>query len=77
MTTRKQISLEGTEIGERIRALRQALGLTQEQLAARLGVSFPTVNRWENNHAKPSPLAMEKIEALAKRLNKTNQGKGA
>ena len=73
MTARKQISLEGTEIGERIRVLRQALGLTQEQLAARLGVSFPTVNRWENNHAKPSPLAMEKIEALAKWLNQADQ----
>ncbi|MBW4661070.1 MAG: helix-turn-helix domain-containing protein [Drouetiella hepatica Uher 2000/2452] len=73
MTARKQMALEGTEIGERIRELRQALGLTQEQLAARLGVSFPTVNRWENKHAKPSPLAMEKIEALAKRLHKAEQ----
>ena len=70
MTARKQITSDSGEIGERIRALRQALGLTQEQLATRLGVSFPTVNRWENNHAKPSPLAMEKIEALAKRLIK-------
>ena len=58
------------DVGDRIRELRQALGLTQEKFAAKLGVTFPTVNRWENKHAKPSPLAMEKIEALAKRLGK-------
>ena len=55
------------EIGNLIRTLRQELGLTQEKFAAKLGVTFPTVNRWENNHATPSPLALEKIQALAKR----------
>lgn len=58
------------EIGDRIRQLRQALGLTQEKFAAKLGVTFPTVNRWENKRANPSPLAMEKIEAIAKQLSR-------
>lgn len=44
--------------------LREQLGLTQEKLAARLGVAFPTVNRWENGHTQPSPLALRQIEAL-------------
>ncbi|MCY7272184.1 MAG: helix-turn-helix domain-containing protein [Phormidesmis sp. CAN_BIN44] len=61
------------DVGDLIRELRQALGLTQEKFAAKLGVRFPTVNRWQNKHAKPSPLAMEKIEALAKRLGKTGK----
>lgn len=61
------------EIGILIRSLRQDLGLTQEKFAAKLGVTFPTVNRWENKHAKPSPLAMEKLEALAKRLEKAGK----
>ena len=61
------------EIGILIRSLRQDLGLTQEKFAAKLGVTFPTVNRWENNHANPSPLALEKIEALAKRLGRGNR----
>jgi len=47
-----------------IRELREQTGLTQEKFAAKLGVTFPTINRWENGRAKPSPLAMEKIEAL-------------
>lgn len=32
-----------------IRTRRQALGLTQEGLAARLGVSAPAVNKWERS----------------------------
>ncbi|WP_028324410.1 helix-turn-helix domain-containing protein [Desulfatirhabdium butyrativorans] len=47
-----------------VRELRELTGLTQEKFAARLGVTFPTINRWENNRAKPSPLALEKIESL-------------
>lgn len=51
------------EAGKLIRELRLLIGLTQEQFAARLGVTYPTINRWENGRSKPSPLALEKIEA--------------
>jgi putative transcriptional regulator len=47
-----------------VRELRNLLGLTQEKLAARLGVTFLTINRWENGRAKPSPLALKGIEDL-------------
>ena len=47
-------TIEGTEkeaahmkINDVIRTRRQALGLTQEALAERLGVSGPAVNKWE------------------------------
>jgi transcriptional regulator with XRE-family HTH domain len=33
-------------------------------MAARLGVTFPNINRWENGRAKPSPLALKQIEDL-------------
>jgi len=33
-----------------------------------LGVSFSTVNEWENNKRKPSPLAMRQIEMLIKEI---------
>lgn len=56
------------EIGELIRSLRQELGLTQEKFAAKLGVTFPTVNRWESKRVQPSPLALEKIEAIVQQL---------
>ena len=47
-----------------VRELRERTGLTQEKFAARLGVTFPTINRWENGRARPSPLAMQRIEDL-------------
>jgi transcriptional regulator with XRE-family HTH domain len=47
-----------------VRELRKRTGLTQEKFAAKLGVTFPTINRWENGRTKPSPLAMQKIQEL-------------
>jgi transcriptional regulator with XRE-family HTH domain len=47
-----------------IKHRRIALGLTQEQFAAKIGVTFSTVNRWENNKTKPSPLALQRIKEL-------------
>jgi DNA-binding transcriptional regulator YiaG len=47
-----------------IRELRKRLGLTQEEFAHAVAVTFSTVNRWENGHAKPSKLARRAIEAL-------------
>lgn len=52
------------DMAKLIRKLRERLGLTQEKFAAKLGVTFPTINRWENGRAKPSPLALQKIEEL-------------
>ncbi len=46
---------------DRVRRLRVEHELTQERLAELLGVSFATVNRWENAQAQPSPLAWEKF----------------
>ena len=40
-------------IGQRIRALREARGLTQAELAARLGVSDKAVSTWENDTYTP------------------------
>ncbi|MEW8287507.1 MAG: helix-turn-helix transcriptional regulator [Candidatus Thiodiazotropha endolucinida] len=53
-----------------IRELRSALGLTQEQFAAKIGVTFSTVNRWENGRGVPSPLAMRQIDDLIKLTEK-------
>ena len=47
-----------------IRRLRTRLGLSQQQLADRLGVSFATVNRWENGHTKPYRWLGERLHQL-------------
>ena len=51
-----------------VRELRKRTGLTQEKFAAKLGVTFPTINRWENGRTRPSPLAMQKIEELLRKM---------
>ena len=60
--------IEESELARKIKELRSKLGLTQEQFAAKVGVTFSTVNRWENGKGKPSPLAMRQIEELMERI---------
>ena len=59
---------EQLEITKLIRETRQRLGLTQEQFALKLGVSYQSVNRWENGRTKPLPLAMKQIKQMLKRM---------
>jgi putative transcriptional regulator len=50
-----------------VRALRRRLGMSQEKFAAEIGVSFSTVNRWENAHRRPSPLSWRAVQEFARR----------
>ncbi len=40
-------------IGNKIKSLRKQRGMTQEQLASSIGISFQAVSKWENNIALP------------------------
>jgi len=73
MAIKKTPVIHQPEIGKLIRELRLLIGLTQEQFATELGVVYPTVNRWENGHSKPSPLAMQKIETLLQQMGNHGQ----
>ena len=44
---------------ELIKSIRVQLGITQEQLAHKLNVSFSTINRWENGHTIPKKLGQK------------------
>lgn len=52
------------QLASKIRQCRGRKGLTQEQLARKIGVSLNTVQRWESGKTTPSPLAMEKLQSL-------------
>lgn len=52
-------------IGERIRARRTELGLTQEQLAAGLDVSYQQIQKYESGASR---IAASRLVALAARL---------
>ena len=60
--------MDQQDTSKMIRELRAALALTQEQFAAKIGVTYSTINRWENDKGKPSPLAMLRIKQLQKKL---------
>lgn len=47
------------DFGLLIKCVRKELGLSQEQLARELNISFSTVNRWENGKSNPSQMAKE------------------
>jgi type I restriction enzyme M protein len=57
-----------SSVSRTLRAIRSELDLTQEELGARLGVSFATVNRWEGGASKPQKAAHDRIRALATEL---------
>lgn len=55
---------ENNTMGKRIMALRKAAGMTQEQLAEKLGVSPQAVSKWENDISCPDISALPLIASL-------------
>lgn len=58
-------AIGGESLGERLHRLRKERGLTQGELAARLGVSKPTVWAWEQGRARPIE---DRLDAIAREL---------
>jgi transcriptional regulator with XRE-family HTH domain len=54
-----------TDFAALVRNLRDHLGLTQEQFAQQLGVSFSTVNVWENGKRAPLPFLRRRLLEMA------------
>src|SRR6266540_2589163 len=59
-----------------IRETRQKLGLSQEELASRLKVSFATVNRWEGGRAKPQKAQLDVLQELFAEAGVVERGDG-
>ncbi|MFR6561538.1 MAG: helix-turn-helix domain-containing protein [Eubacterium ventriosum] len=53
-------------IGNNIKIIRKQIGLTQEELAAHIGVTPQAVSRWENGTGMPN---ISMVVPLAKTLN--------
>ena len=63
------------KIGGYIQHLRKAAGLTQKELAEKLGVSFQAVSKWENGDALPDTgLLLELCDALNTTVDKLLNG---
>lgn len=55
-----------TDYSRLVKALRQTRALTQEALAREIGVSFSTLNKWENGRQRPQPYLASRIVELAR-----------
>lgn len=67
---------EGTDqpqLADLVRETRQRLKLSQAKFAAKLGVSFQSINRWENGRTKPLPIAVKQIEQLLHQMGEAGQ----
>lgn len=62
-------TLEQSELAALVRETRQCLELSQGKFAAKLGVSFQSVNRWENERTKPLQVALKQIEYLLNQMS--------
>ncbi len=56
-----------------VKEVRRQLALSQEDLARELGVSFATVNRWENGKSRPSKLAKAQFDNFCAKMIRRRQ----
>jgi len=69
----KVMAIDEQNLSELVKEIRRQLSLSQEDLARALGISFATVNRWENGLVKPSKLAKAQLDNFCAKM--TRQGK--
>lgn len=53
-----------------VKELRSRLDLTQEQFAQKVGVTYSTVNHWENGKRVPQPFLVRRLLELKEDLNR-------
>lgn len=54
---------------ELIKNIRKFKGLSQQEFGEKLGVTFATINRWENGKTTPNKLAQTKLYDFCKENN--------
>lgn len=57
-----------------VKGLRERLGLTQEQFAHEVGVTFSTVNQWENGRRRPQPFLLKRLLEMEASSGKNSAG---
>lgn len=63
----------GEDFAATVKLVREQLDLSQENLAREIGVSFATVNRWENGKTRPFALARKQFDKFCTKMER--QGK--
>lgn len=63
--------MKNQDIPTLIKELRQRLDLTQEQFAREVGVTYSTINNWENGRRKPQPFLVQRLLELKREVEAT------
>ena len=57
------------DVAALVKRLRKQLDLTQEQFAQKVGVTYGTVNHWENGKRKPHPFLLNRLREIEESLD--------
>ena len=64
--------MKNKNISKLVKKLRSKLGLTQEQFAQKVGVTFPTINSWEKGSRKPHPFLLKRLLGMGEEAGLKN-----
>jgi len=67
--------MEEHEFPKLVKRLREHMRLTQEQFAQAVGVTYSTVNQWENGRRRPQPYLQRKLREMERSYLEQQQGK--
>ncbi len=71
--------MDNNDIPALVKELRERLHLTQEQFAHKVGVTYSTVNHWENGKRIPQPFLVRRLLELKEEIvaqdRKTSKGR--
>jgi DNA-binding transcriptional regulator YiaG len=65
--------LKQPEFGRLVKELRCRTGLSQEAFALKVGVSYASINRWENCRTMPVQLVVRRVEEVVKDMGDLGQ----
>lgn len=60
--------MKESDVPSLVKFLRRELGLTQEKFANEVGVTFSTINQWENGRRKPQPFLLNRLVQMKEEI---------
>ena len=64
------------DVAALVKELRRSLRLTQEQFAREVGVTYSTVNNWENGKRAPQPFLLRRLLEMKDELDQCERNPG-
>ncbi|HQI26445.1 MAG TPA: helix-turn-helix transcriptional regulator [Sedimentisphaerales bacterium] len=67
-------TMHEADIAKLVKDLRERMKLTQEQFAQKVGVTYSTVNHWENGKRMPQPFLVRRLLELKEEFGSAKNG---